>query len=34
MSKHDLKSRPIYHHMPESIDTHLSIQIRVGQHIV
>jgi transposase len=25
MSKHDLQARPIYHHEPESIETHLSI---------
>jgi hypothetical protein len=25
MSKHDLRARPIYHHMRESIDAHLTI---------
>jgi transposase len=27
MSKHDLQARPIYHHLRESIDAHLSIVI-------
>jgi hypothetical protein len=27
MSKHDLAARPIYHHLRESIDAHLSIVV-------
>jgi len=27
MSKHDLQARPIYHHLRESIDAHLSIVV-------
>jgi hypothetical protein len=36
MSKHDLQARPIYHHLRESIDAHLSIVIAamaVGHYI-
>jgi hypothetical protein len=27
MSKHDLQARPIYHHLRESIEAHLSIVV-------
>lgn len=27
MSKHDLAARPIYHHLRESIDAHLSVVV-------
>ena len=27
MSKHDLQARPIYHHIRESIEAHLSIVV-------
>lgn len=36
MSKHDLQARPIYHHLRESIDAHLSIVVTalaVSHHI-
>jgi transposase len=36
MSKHDLQARPIYHHLRESIEAHLSIVVAamaVGHYI-
>jgi len=36
MSKHDLQARPIYHHLRESIEAHLSIVVAamaVSHHI-
>ena len=36
MSKHDLQARPIYHHLRESIDAHLSIVVAalaISHHI-
>lgn len=36
MSKHDLQARPIYHHLRESIEAHLSIVVTamaVSHHI-
>jgi hypothetical protein len=27
MSKHDLQARPVYHHLRESIEAHLSIVV-------
>ena len=36
MSKHDLQARPIYHHLRESIEAHLSIVVTalaVGHYI-